>query len=180
MRSIRFGALAPPIALLAACTHGPPSPPPPPPPTACAPANSGSSAIVDVIGDRSGGSGSLNLKLGQGVAKGLCVEGSSGDIHTFHDLTDVGTLYVTFDPTLAGRAAWPSNVADAVQTQDAHGAWVPWPGATYFSGGVLGFSVPAATPPPNGVILYRYRLQYTDPRGAPGNLQPVEPMVVNH
>jgi hypothetical protein len=186
MKPIRlFGALAPLAAVLIGCAHGPPvtpppPPPPPPPPTACTPDNSGSSAIVDTVSDRSGGSGPLSLKLGQGIAKGLCVEGASGDIHTFHALTDVGALYVTIDPSLAGKAVWPSNVTDAVQIQGPGDIWTPWPNATYDPGGVLAFSVPAPAAPPSGPAVYHYRLQYTDPGGPPGNLHTVEPMVVNH
>jgi hypothetical protein len=117
------------------------------------------------------------LKIRYATAPGVCVDGQSGNIHLYHLLTTGGDFTLTFASNLAGQAAWPLNASDAIQTADSpNGPWAPVPGAAVTANGAtLTFSIPT-TPGHN----YFYRLQYTNPGGVPGNLQPVDPAIQNH
>ena len=117
------------------------------------------------------------LKIRYAAAPGVCIDGQSGNIHLYGNLTTGGDFSLTFATNLAGQAAWPLDETKAIEVSDhPHGPWSSVPGASVTgNGALLTFSIPYQ----HG-HNYFYQLQYTNPMGSPGNLQPVEPAIQNH
>ena len=106
---------------------------------------------------------------------GVCIEGASGDIHIYKNLTDAVQITLTFaDPSLR----WPANPGVAAQAAPENsptfGQW-PFPVYPQVSPDqkTLTFTLPAKGPGHN----YRYFLQYLDGQNM---LLPAEPIIVNH
>jgi hypothetical protein len=127
----------------------------------------------------------LNLKPHTIEVWGGCVDGKSGDIHTFHKYTNQLNLAVSFDPSLSTQASWPVNANAAIgQSAAPNGPFSAWQtGTPYYTttpapGGQvvqwLNFTIQVPTPPGS---KYYYQFNYVD---AHGQTQPVEPSIQPH
>lgn len=151
------------------CTgHGPGSPPPVAP------------VALAVVIEQHGSGPQLNLKPRTQEVWGACVDGQSGNFHTFHQFTNQVNMSVTFDPSLSGQAAWPSSANAAIgQSATPNGTYGDWQtGIPYYStsGGqqALNFTIQVPTPP---AANFYYHFNYIDHNG---HVQQVEPAIQNH
>jgi hypothetical protein len=157
----------------------------------------GSSALVtahvtDTIFDTNPPGQPLALKPNYDKVTGACIDSSNGYINIYGNNAGSVVFKIDFNysapNSLAGKAAWPTSVYDAIQVGPPGGGPIPpgpwgpttWPGGwsppNFLSGGkVLEFTVPY-----EAGVQRQYQFQYIVP-GQPGNvLHPVEPMIVNH
>jgi len=140
---------------------------------------------MNAVIEQRGAGPNLNLKPHTSEVWGGCVDGKSGDIHTFHKYTNQLNLAVSFDPSLIGQASWPADPKAAIgQSATQNGTYGDWlTGTPYYTstpapGGQvvqwLNFTIQVPTPPGN---KYYYHLYYVD---AHGQTQTVEPSIQPH
>ena len=136
-------------------------------------------AVTDQIVNSAADDQPLSLKLQYAAGLGVCVDGGNGDIHIYGEKAGGAQFTLTFAPSLAGKATWPTDATQAVQIADKVDgpyaappatSWNPAP-AVMGGGSILMFTVPSEPG-----RTYYYRLQYLDSTGAP---QTVEPKIIN-
>lgn len=172
---------------VAGCGGPPPAPPTPAVASGDCPAKGpgqlfgpmAMTAVTDQIVNSAGDDQPLSLKLQYAAGLGVCVDGGDGDIHIYGDKAGGAQFTLTFAPSLAGKATWPTDASQAIQIADkAEGpfaappatSWNPAP-AVMGGGTILMFTVPSEPG-----RTYYYRLQYLDSAGA---MQTVEPKIIN-
>jgi hypothetical protein len=136
-------------------------------------------AVTDQIVNSAADDQPLSLKLQYAAGLGVCVDGGNGDIHIYGEKAGGAQFTLTFAPSLAGKATWPTDATQAIQIADKVDgpyaappatSWNPAP-AVMGGGSILMFTVPSEPG-----RTYYYRLQYLDSTGAP---QTVEPKIIN-
>ena len=145
-------------------------------------------SLSSVIENRGSGP-HLNLKPQTNEVWGACVDGKSGNFHTFHKFANQVNIQVTFDkslnattsPPAPALASWPADATKAISQSDTpHGLFIPWAtGTPYYSTAsngqqALNFTIQIPTPPGQ---KYYYEFNYIDQGGQP---QLVEPSIQPH